>query len=328
MSTLIDLLSYGQSYWLDNLTRKMILNGELKKRVTEQGLRGITSNPSIFNKAITGSDDYDSEIKELVTAGKTPQEIYDTLTIKDVQDACDLLKPVDDQSGGADGFVSLEVSPFLARDTQGSCSEARRLFNAVGRPNCFIKIPGTKEGVPAIEELLYEGININITLLFSIERYVEVANAYIRAIQRRVNEGKPVNKIISVASFFLSRIDVLADQLLGHYIIPSGQKDASGPSSLLGKTGVASAKLAYSRFKEIFNSSEWKKLEAKGAHVQRPLWASTSNKDPLFPDLRYVETLIGPDTVNTLPDESIAALADHGKLQKNTVDDGLDDSNT
>ncbi len=237
MSTLIDLLSYGQSYWLDNLTRKKITGGELKKRVTEQGLRGITSNPSIFNKAIAGSDDYDSQIKELVDAGKSPQEIYDALTIKDVQDACDILMPVYEQSGGTDGFVSLEVSPFLARDTEGSCREARRLFKGVNRPNSFIKIPGTKEGVPAIETLLYEGININVTLLFSIQRFEEVANAYIRAMQRRANENKPIDKIISVASFFLSRIDVLTDQLLGHYIIPSGNKDAAGPASLAGKTG-------------------------------------------------------------------------------------------
>ena len=326
MSTLFDLLNYGQCYWLDNLTRKKITSGELKKRVEEQGLRGITSNPSIFNKAISGSDDYDSQIKELVKAGKKPQEIYDALTIKDVQDACDLLKPVYEQSGGADGFVSLEVSPYLARNTQESCNEARRLFKIVNRPNCFIKIPGTKEGVPAIEQMLYEGININVTLLFSIERYVEVANAYIRAMQRRVDEGKPVDKVISVASFFLSRIDVLTDQLLGHYIIPAGDKDMPGPASLTGKTGIASAKLAYQRFKEIFNSSEWKSLEVKGAHAQRPLWASTSNKDPLYNDLRYVETLIGPDTVNTLPDETIAALEDHGKLQKNTIEEGLDEA--
>jgi transaldolase / glucose-6-phosphate isomerase len=327
MSTLIDLLSYGQSCWLDNLTRKMIVNGELKKRVTEQGLRGITSNPSIFNKAITGSDDYDNQIKELVMAGKTPLEIYDALTIKDVQDACDLLRPVYEQSGGADGFVSLEVSPYLARDTQGSCNEARRLFKAVDRPNCFIKIPGTKEGVPAIEEMLYEGININITLLFSIDSYVEVANAYIRAIGRRINENKPVDKVISVASFFLSRIDVLTDQLLGHYIISSGEtQNKQGPVALLGKAGVASAKLAYQEYKKIFSGSEWGKLAAKGAHVQRPLWASTSNKDPLGYDLRYVETLIGWDTVNTLPDETIMALADHGKLQENAIEEGLDDA--
>ena len=326
MSTLIDLLNYGQSYWLDNLTRKMIVNGELKKRVKEQGLRGITSNPSIFNKAITGSEDYDSQIKELVTAGKNPQEIYDALTIKDVQDACDLLKPVYEQSGGADGFVSLEVSPYLARDTQGSCSEARRLFKAVGRPNCFIKIPGTKEGVPAIEEMLYEGININITLLFSIDHYVKVANAYTKAMSRRISEGKPVDKVVSVASFFLSRIDVLTDQLVGHYIVTSEAQNKPGPAALFGKAGVASAKLAYQQYKKIFSGSEWEKLAAKGAHVQRPLWASTSNKDPLGYDLRYVETLIGPDTVNTLPDETIEALADHGKLRKNAVEDGLDDA--
>jgi len=325
MSTLNDLLSYGQSYWLDNLTRKMIVNGELKKRVTEQGLRGITSNPSIFNKAITGSDDYDSEIREQVKGGKTPQEIYDALTIKDVQDACDLLKPVYEQSNGTDGFVSLEVSPYLARDTEGSCNEARRLHNAVGRPNCLIKIPGTKEGIPAIEQMLYEGININVTLLFSIEQYAKVAKAYISAVSRRISENKPVDKVVSVASFFLSRIDVLTDELLGHYIKSSGDHQNGSPA-LFGKAGVASAKMAYQRFKEIFSGSEWEKLAAKGANVQRPLWASTSNKDPLGNDLRYVETLIGPDTVNTLPDETIAALADHGKLRKNTVEEGLDEA--
>ena len=319
MDTLINLLNYGQSYWLDNLSRKKITSGELQKRVTEQGLRGITSNPSIFHKSITGSEDYDDQIRELVAHGCTLREIYDALTIKDVQDACDILKPVYDSSGGTDGFVSLEVSPYLANDREGSMNEARRLYNQVGRLNCFIKIPGTKEGIPAIEELLYEGININVTLLFSIERYADVAKAYISAVKRRVAEGKPVSNIVSVASFFLSRIDVLTDQLLSQQI--NGGKN---PQLLFGKAGIASAKLAYQKFRELFGSAEWKELELKGAHVQRPLWASTSNKDPLSSDVRYVEALIGADTVNTLPDETIAAFADHGKLVKDAIEQDID----
>jgi transaldolase / glucose-6-phosphate isomerase len=329
MNTLTGLLNYGQSYWLDNLTRKKITGGEIKKRVTKQGLRGITSNPSIFNKAITESESYDQQIKTLVKKGKGPGQIYEILTVKDVQDACDILKPVYQESGGIDGFVSLEVSPYLARDTKGTIEEVHRLFKEVARPNCYIKIPGTKEGLSAIEQMLYEGIPINITLLFSVKRYAEIANAYIRALERRAAEGLPVNNVVSVASFFLSRIDVLTDQLLGSHIVPeSGLRgDASRlPSSLVGKAGIASARLAYQQFREIFSSPSWKKLEKKGAHVQRPLWASTGNKDPLFDDLRYVESLIGPDTVNTLPDETIDALADHGQLRKNTIAEGLEEA--
>jgi transaldolase/glucose-6-phosphate isomerase len=326
MSVLIDLLNFGQSYWLDNLTRKKIAGGELKKRVTEQGLRGITSNPSIFHKAITGSNDYDGQIKEMVAKGQTAREIYDSLTIKDVQDACDILKTVYDSSHGTDGFVSLEVSPYLARDTQGSIDEARRLHGLVNRANCLIKIPGTKEGVPAIETLLYEGININVTLLFSVPGYVEVANAYIRAVKRRVAEGKPVNNIVSVASFFLSRIDVLADELLGQAMIPGAKADDQNPALLLGRAGIASAQIAYQRFKEIFGTPEWKELESKGANKQRPLWASTGNKDPMYSDVRYVEALVGPDTVNTLPDETIDAFADHGKLRENAIEENAADA--
>jgi transaldolase len=319
MDTLINLLNYGQSYWLDNLTRKKITSGELRKRLAEQGLRGITSNPSIFDKAIANSTDYDEQITDLVSKGKTPQQIYDALTIKDVQDACDILKPVFIESGGTDGFISLEVSPYLARDTQGTIKEARRLYVAVGRQNCLIKIPGTREGIPAIEQMLYEGININVTLLFSIDRYVEIAHTYIRALKRRVEAGKPVAHIISVASIFLSRIDALTDQLIGHRIIPSvvlQNKNTSCPELMSGKAGIATARLAYQHFKEIFSGEEWKKLENKGANVQRPLWASTGNKDPLYNDLRYVEPLIGKNTINTLPDETIEALATHGKLSE------------
>ncbi|MGE5428658.1 MAG: bifunctional transaldolase/phosoglucose isomerase [Methylococcaceae bacterium] len=326
MNNLIDLLNYGQSYWLDNLTREKITSGEIENRVTQQGLRGITSNPSIFNKAMAEGDSYDQQINELVRQGNGSSRIYEILTVKDVQDACDILKPVYEQSGGIDGFVSLEVSPYLARNTKGTIDEVHRLFEEVNRSNCYIKIPGTKEGIPAIEQMLYEGIPINITLLFSVERYVEVAKAYIRALQRRDAEGKPVNNVVSVASFFLSRLDVLTDQLLGYHIIPeAGQRMENHllPASLIGKTGIASARLAYQRFIELFSSKEWKLLEGKGAHVQRPLWASTGNKDPLFEDLRYVESLIGPDTVNTLPDETIDALARDGKLRENTIAEGL-----
>ncbi len=320
MKTLIELLNYGQSYWLDNLTRGKITSGELKKRVEEQGLRGITSNPSIFSKAITGGSDYDDQIAKLVKEDKSPTQIYDALTIKDVKDACDILFPVYEKSGGTDGFVSLEVQPYLARDTEGTIKEARRLYSAVGKKNCLIKIPGTKEGVPAIEQMLYEGVNINITLLFSIESYEAVAQAYINAITRRVAEGKPINHIISVASVFISRIDVLTDQLLD-------QQNTPHDSQLKGEAGIATARLCYQRFKEIFSGEKWQNLAQKGAHVQRLLWASTSNKDPNGSDLRYVEPLIGENTINTLPDKTITAFADHGVLKRNAIEENLDQAN-
>lgn len=327
MKNLIDLLDYGQSYWLDNLTREKINSGEIKKRVTEQGLRGITSNPSIFNKAFTSGNEYDEQIKNLAKEGKSTQEIYEALTVKDVQDACDILKPVYDQSMGTDGFVSLEVSPYLARDTVGSMNEARRLYKSVNRANCYIKIPGTKEGVPAIEEMLYEGININITLLFSIDNYEAVVFAYLSALRRRLAEGKSITNTVSVASFFLSRIDVLCDELLQHYLLPSNSEEENKPiNELLGKVGIASAKIAYQHFKEIFSGKEWEKLEEKGAHVQRVLWASTSTKNPKYSDVLYVNSLIGPDTVNTLTEETILAFADHGTLKEDTIEEGLNEA--
>ncbi len=325
MENLITLLEFGQSYWLDNLTRGKIKSGEIKKRVVKQGLRGITSNPSIFNKAITGGNDYDPQIKQLVGMKKGVHEIYEALTVKDVKDACDILRPVFDGSDGVDGFVSLEVSPYLAHDAEGTMIEARKLYSEVDKPNCFIKIPGTEEGANAIEEMLYEGVNINVTLLFSISSYEAVAKAYINALERRAGEGKSIKDIRSVASFFLSRIDVLTDQLLGQLMIPRNNHDGElKPEDLLGKTGVASAKLAYQSFKKLFSGERWERLAAMGAKVQRPLWASTSTKDPLYSDVKYVETLIGPDTVNTLPDETIDAFADHGKLEANTIENDLD----
>jgi len=325
METLNNLLNYGQSYWLDNLTRKKIISGELTQRVSEQGLRGITSNPSIFDKAISNSTDYDEQITTLVNQGKTPRQIYDALTIKDVQDACDILKPIYTQSEGTDGFVSLEVSPYLAHDTQGTIKEARNLFKLVTRPNCLIKIPGTREGIPAIEQMIYEGISINVTLLFSIGRYIEVADAYLHALERRAEEGKPLSNVISVASIFLSRIDTLVDTLLSHRIIPfEDNNELSRPELLLGKTGITTARLCYQRFKEMFSGERWRKLQSKGAHIQRPLWASAGNKDPLYGNLRYVEPLIGKNTINTLPDDTITALAEYGVLKENTIEDDVE----
>ncbi len=325
MKPLLELLEYGQSYWLDNLTRGKIESGELERRVREEGLRGVTSNPAIFHKAITRSTDYDDDIREMAAGGRSVTEIYEALVVADIRDACDVLRPVYDDSDGEDGYVSLEVSPYLAHDTAGTVEEACRLDAAVDRPNVFIKIPGTDAGVPAIEECLYRGVNINVTLLFSIESYEAVARAYIRALERRLEEGRTVDDVASVASFFLSRIDVLVDRILGHRIRPTGEGDGASPEELLGRAAVANAKLAYGRFRELFDGERWGRLEAEGARVQRMLWASTSTKDPLYSDVKYVEPLIGPDTVNTLPERTIAAFDDHGRVEE-TVADGMEAS--
>jgi len=323
MNPLLQLVECGQSYWLDNLTRAMIASGDLKRRVTGEGLRGVTSNPAIFHKAIAGSEDYDPQILELSTAGKDVAEIYERLVVTDVRDACDVLRPVYDASHGVDGFVSLEVSPHLAHDTEGTMLEARRLFQAVRRPNLLIKIPGTLEGIPAVEEMLYEGMNINITLLFAIERYEAVAEAYMRAFERRIAQGKGVDRVASVASFFLSRIDVLTDELLGELM-----KKKANPSAerLLGKLAIANAKLAYESFKAMVAGDRWKRLEEKGARVQRLLWASTSTKNPRYSDVYYIEPLVGAHTVNTMPNETIAAFADHGRVVKDAVESGADEA--
>jgi transaldolase len=323
MNPLLRLIECGQSYWLDNLTRGMIKSGDLKRRVKEEGLRGVTSNPAIFHKAIAGSEDYDPQIKDLVAAGKDGAAIYERLVVTDIRDACDALRPVYDASEGMDGFVSLEVSPHLAHDTEGTMSEARRLFQTVGRPNLFIKIPGTLRGLPAVEEMLYEGININITLLFAIERYEAVAEAYMRALERRSAEGKGVDRVASVASFFLSRIDVLTDQLLGN-LMTAKPDPAAG--RLLGRFAIANAKLAYQSFKRMVAGDRWRRLEKKGARVQRLLWASTSTKNPRYSDVYYVEPLVGADTVNTMPNETIAAFADHGKVVKDAVEAGVEEA--
>jgi transaldolase/glucose-6-phosphate isomerase len=285
----------------------------------------VTTNPAIFNKAISGSDAYDTQITQLVQEGCSIQEIYERLVVTDVQSACDILRPVYDASDGVDGFVSLEVSPYLAHDTEGTKQEARRLFEAVNRPNVMIKIPGTPAGLPAIQEMLYEGININVTLLFSVEVYEAVAQAYIEALERRVAAGLPIDRVASVASFFLSRIDVLVDQLLGHRIRP-GCSDDHGPhpQKLAGQVAIASARLAYQRFKTLFDSSRWQALETYAPRVQRPLWASTSTKNPLYSDVYYVEPLIARHTVNTLPDDTVAAFTDHGDVQADRIECDID----
>ncbi len=314
MNPLLSLSNHGQSCWLDDLSRAMIKSGELARRVAEEGLTGVTSNPTTFNEAIGNSRDYNKQIAALTD--EPAAKIYQAVVVSDVRDACDILRPVYDRTGGQDGFVSLEVSPYLARDSSGSINEARHYWQAVDRPNLFIKIPGTPECVIAIEELLVDGININITLLFSIERYEAVALAYVRALQRRAKKGEPIRRVASVASFFLSRIDVLVDALL---------KEKKGAESLYGRSAVANAKLAYQHYQKIASSETWHSLAAHGARPQKLLWASTGTKNPDYHDLMYVEPLIGPQTVSTMPAKTIAAFADHGKVAS-TLEQGLDEA--
>jgi len=301
----------GQSVWQDDISRDMLNSGLLQQRI-DLGVRGVTSNPTIFQKAISSGDAYDEDIIELLGNNLAIEEIFQTLAVKDIQDACDLFRPLYDKSNGTDGFVSLEVLPSLARDTQGTMDNARTLWSAVNRPNLMVKVPGTEEGVPAIEELLYEGININVTLLFSLTNYERVARAYIGALLRRNDEGLAIDRIASVASFFVSRVDTAADKLL----------DANGSTEALalkGKVAVANAQLAYELFQGMFGSDQWRVLEAAGARVQRPLWASTGTKSPDYSDVLYVESLIGPSTVNTMPVATIEAFLDHGVVTR-TVD--------
>ena len=324
MEIFLDLLGQGQSYWLDSLSREMIRGGELELRVREQGLRGVTSNPAIFHKAISSGANYDDQIAELAAAGASVEDIYETLVVTDIREACDLLRPVYDESAGVDGFVSLEVSPHLVNDTEGSMIEARHLWAAVDRPNLMVKIPGTPAGVPAIEELLYEGINVNVTLLFAVDAYEEVARAYVRALQRRAAEGRSLDSVASVASFFLSRIDVLVDSLLSHRVrTPPGETAAQ---ALYGRAAVASARLAYQSYQRLVADSAWQELAAAGARPQRLLWASTSTKNPLYDPVRYVEPLIGRDTVNTMPEVTIEAFARVGRVLPDSVEDGVQDS--
>lgn len=309
---LLKLHSLGQSIWLDYLRRGMMSSGELKNFIDQDGLRGVTSNPSIFEKAIAGSHDYDETVRPLALEGKTPEEMYQILAIEDIQKAADLFRPIYDQEGGGDGFVSLEVSPYLAHDTKKTIDEARRLWSLVDRPNVMIKVPATVEGLPAIQQLISEGININITLLFGLPRYRKVVEAYLAGLEARAEKGQPVGQIASVASFFLSRIDVLVDPILEKKLEEGGDQ-AKTARDLHGQVAISSAKAAYMIYQEIFNSERFNKLTSLGAQKQRLLWASTSTKNPNYSDVKYVEALIGPETVNTLPLETINAYRDHGQ---------------
>ncbi len=318
MNRLRKLADYGQSYWMDDLSRDLLRGGDLPRRIRDEGLRGITSNPAIFAQAIGGSAAYDEQIARSARSGRSALQIYEELTSQDIRDACDALLPVYRETSGVDGFVSLEVSPLLARDTAGSIAEGAHLAKIVDRPNLMIKIPGTVEGVPAITELLSKGISVNVTLLFSIEAYQAVIEAWLLALERRHGAGQSLKDVACVASFFVSRIDSLVDQLLGHRIRPDGSSALTPhPKTLQGTVAVANAKLAYATFRRMMASERWKKLEAAGARPQRLLWASTGNKNPAYSDVGYVEPLIGAHTVNTMPAATAAAFADHGKPGKN-----------
>jgi transaldolase / glucose-6-phosphate isomerase len=320
-----ELNKLGQSIWQDYIRRGEMLSGDLKRVIEENGISGVTSNPTIFEKAITGSKDYDQSIRKLVEEGLDGPRLFERLAVEDIQMACDLFRPVYDETEGADGFVSIEVSPKLARDTEGSIAEARRLWHSVNRPNVMVKIPGTKEGLPAIEACLAEGVNINITLLFAVERYVEVANAYLRALDQRVRDGKPVDRLASVASFFVSRIDTLVDQQLGALLQTARPDQRPKIEGLMGKVAIANAKVAYQEYKRLFLSPQFQAFAKKGARVQRVLWASTSTKNAKYSDVLYVENLAGKDTINTLPPATAIAFRDHGKARL-TLEESLEEA--
>lgn len=308
---LLELEGLGQSIWIDFIRRGMISSGQLEHLIAEDGVSGVTSNPSIFEKAMSETRDYDVALHALSLDGKTTEEIYRLLTVGDIQMVADLLRPVYDQSDGQDGFVSLEVSPHLAHDTNGTIEEARQLWRLVGRPNAMIKIPATREGIPAIQQLTGEGINVNITLLFGLPRYREVVDAYLNGLETRAKKNENLKQVASVASFFLSRIDVLVDPVLEKKMQAGGQQ-VEIAARLHGQVAIASAKVAYEIYKELFNSERFRKLAQRGARTQRLLWASTSTKNPDDIDIKYVEPLIGPDTINTLPLETLQAYRDHG----------------
>ena len=315
VNPLKDLLNYGQSVWLDYIRRDLIETGELKRLIGEDGLRGMTSNPAIFEKAIADSKYYSDSLKALQSRSDLDANgRYEVLAIRDIQDAADALRPVYQSTKRRDGYVSLEVSPYLARDTQASMKEARRLWKAVDRENLMVKVPGTTEGIPAFQQLISEGININVTLLFAQEVYVEVAEAYIAGLEQLAARGGDVSKIGSVASFFISRIDSSVDAILNTRLKTArDEREKADLQSLLGKVAIANGKQTYQRYLEIFGSDRWKKLAAKGAQTQRVLWASTSTKNPSYSDVMYIDELIGADTVNTIPPATFDAFRDHGR---------------
>jgi transaldolase len=325
---LLELQKYGQSVWLDYIRRDLITGGELQRLIDQDGLRGITSNPSIFEKAITGSNDYADYLGQLIAQRLSTGEIYEHIAVRDIQDAADILLPVYKSTNKRDGYVSLEVSPTLARDTPGTIAEARRLWKTVNRSNIMIKVPGTSEGAPAVRQLISDGININITLLFAQEAYVKVAEAYIDGLEAALQAGKDITGIASVASFFVSRIDALADSMIDERLkTAAAPQDQDLLRGLHGKVAIANAKQAYHSYQQMIAGQRWKALAARGAQTQRLLWASTSTKNPKYRDVLYIEELIGPDTVNTIPPATMDAFRDHGNIRR-TLDADLASSDT
>ena len=316
------LLEINESIWLDNLSRNLIDSGELQRLIFQDGVSGITSNPTIFQKAISGSKNYDASLRGFLTEGmRDEKELFLGLAIEDISRAAQLFWPVYLRSGGLDGYISLEVSPDLANDTEKTVAEAQRLFSAIGRKNILIKVPGTREGLPAIEQLTAEGVNVNITLLFSISRYEEVAEAYTRGLEKRVRQGKPVDEVVSVASFFVSRVDSMVDKLLESRLASAAsEEEREKIKSIMGKAAVANAKLAYKKYRDIFSGKRFQALPK--ARIQRILWGSTGTKNPAYSDVKYVDELIGRDSINTLPDSTLKAYLDHGRAQV-TIDKGI-----
>ena len=319
---LLQLKTLGQSVWYDTVDRAQLDNGLFKRMLDEDGVAGVTSNPTIFQKSISHGDAYDEQITQLVREKKNTSEIYEALVIRDIRTVADMLLPIYEKANRQDGFVSLEVSPDLAHDSEATLEEARRFWKLVDRPNLMIKIPATPEGIPIVRQTLAEGMNINITLIFSIEDYRKVADAYISALEERNAEGKDISHIASVASFFVRRVDTLVDQLLENKIKASNDStERLKLKSLEGKAAIANARLVYQDFKNIFHSPRFETLKHSGAHVQRPLWASTSTKNPAYRDVLYAEELVGPDTVDTMPLETIENFRDHGKVRLSVEDD-------
>lgn len=316
------LYALGQSLWYDNIERRLLDNGELKAMIERGDIYGVTSNPSIFNNAIGKSQDYDAQLAELAQAGKTTAEIYDALTVQDIQAACDLFRPLYDSTRGGDGYVSIEVHPDLAHDTAATEHEAQRLWALVDRPNLMVKIPATAEGIPAIQASIARGININITLIFSLQRYDAVINAYLAGLEERIANNLPIGHIASVASFFVSRIDTKVDGWL-ETLAEQGGDTARKAKALMGTIAVANAKLAYKLFRERFSGPRFEAIAQKGGRRQRPLWASTSTKNPAYPDLLYVDSLVGKDTVNTVPPQTLEAAKTHAAATL-SIADGLD----
>lgn len=323
---LLELAALGQSVWLDFIRRSLIDSGELARLGAEDGVRGVTSNPAIFEKAIASGDEYTGQILEVAPAvdGEAAR-IFEALAVEDVRRAADVLRPVHEASGGADGFVSLEVSPELADDRDGTIAEARRLWAAVDRPNLMIKVPGTPAGVPAVRQLIAEGIHVNVTLLFARSAYVAVADAFLEALEERADQGLPIDRAASVASFFVSRIDTLVDQRLDERLNDAAPAERPRLERLRGRVAIANAKLAYRHYRALVESERWRLLAARGARPQRLLWASTSTKNPAYRDTLYVEELIGPDTVNTVPPETLEAFRDHG-IADETLTEGVDEA--